>query len=241
MDDVLLQDMRGAVCVLALNRPTRLNALNPDLVRALSDALRAAQEDAAISVVVLRGEGRAFCAGADTASAPQPMTAEFRKNMIYRNVALLKLLSWLDKPIIAAVQGYAVGLGANLAFGSDFVVAAESAKFVYPELKAGLTTPVIAAHSVHHIGKKMTFEMMALCDPLPPQRAIERGLINRVVPDDSLFQEAMTVAERMAGWNPELLMQTKRTVNRAAEMDPDQALDMGRDMTVLTKGFPKPT
>src|SRR4051812_23222227 len=104
MDDVLLVETRGAVRLLTLNRPTKLNALNADLVHALTDALHAVQDDDSISVAILRGAGRAFCAGADT-SVPRPLTAENRKNLIKhsdKNIALTKLLSRVDKPIIAA-------------------------------------------------------------------------------------------------------------------------------------------
>ena len=115
MDDVLLVETRGAVRVLTLNRPTKLNALNADLVHALTDALLAAQDDSAVSVLILAGAGRAFCAGADT-STPRPLTVETRPNLIRhgdRNIALTKLLGRVDKPIIAAVHGYALGRAAD--------------------------------------------------------------------------------------------------------------------------------
>jgi enoyl-CoA hydratase/carnithine racemase len=241
MDDVLLVETRGAVRLLTLNRPTKLNALNADLVHALTDALHAVQDDDSISVAILRGAGRAFCAGADT-SVPRPLTAENRKNLIKhsdKNIALTKLLSRVDKPIIAAVHGYVLGAGAGLAFGSDLVVAAESAKFGYPELKAGLTASTVTAHAVHLMGKKVAFELLTLCDNMLPQRALELGLVNRVVPDDKLLDEAMAMAEKLCGWNSEFLTQTKRTFYRAAAMDPEQALDMARDISVMMGRLPK--
>ncbi len=128
MDDVLLTETRGAIRLLTMNRPAKLNALNADLVHALTDALLAAQQDDAVSVVILAGAGRAFCAGADT-SVPRPLTAENRQNLIRHadaNIALTKLLARIDKPIIAAVHGYALGAGCGLAFGSDLTVAAEA-------------------------------------------------------------------------------------------------------------------
>ncbi|MGE0221626.1 MAG: enoyl-CoA hydratase/isomerase family protein [Acetobacteraceae bacterium] len=242
MDDVLLQETRGAVRLLTLNRPAKLNALNADLVHALTDALHAAQDDEAIAVVILRGNGRAFCAGADT-SVPRPLTTENRKNLIRhgdRNIALTKLLTRIDKPIIAAVHGYVLGAGAGLAFGSDLVVAAESARFGYPELKAGLTATTVTAHAVHLMGKKVAFELLTLCDNMLPQRAMELGLVNRVVPDDRLLDEAMAMAEKLCGWNPEFLTQTKRTFYRAAAMHPEQALEMARDVAVMMGRIPKP-
>ena len=241
MDDVLLTETSGSVRLLTLNRPAKLNALNADLVHALTNALRAAQDDDAVSVIVLAGAGRAFCAGADT-SVPRPLTAENRRNLIRhgdRNIALTKLLGRTDKPIIAAVHGYALGAGCGLAFGSDMVVAAESARFGYPELKAGMAATTVTAHAVHLLPRKVAFELLTLCENLSPQRAYELGLVNRVVPDERLMQEAMAIAEKLAGWNPDFLAQTKRTFQRAASLGPEAALEMARDVAVMMGRFPK--
>jgi enoyl-CoA hydratase/carnithine racemase len=241
MDDVLLSEQRGAVRILTLNRPAKLNALNADLVHALTNALLAVQDDDGVSVVILAGAGRAFCAGADT-SVPRPFTAENRPTLIRhgdRNIALTKLLARTDKPIIAAVHGYALGAGCGLALGSDMVVAAESARFGYPELKAGLAATSVTAQAVHLMGKKIAFELLTLCENMLPQRAYELGMVNRVVPDDRLMDEAMAIAERLAGWNRDQLTQTKRTFHRAAALGPEQALDMARDVAVMMGRFPK--
>lgn len=241
MADVLLAETRGAVRVLTLNRPEKLNALNADLVHALTDALLAVQADDSLSAVILKGAGRAFCAGADT-SVPRPLTAENRQNLIRHgdvNIALTKLLPKVDKPIIAAVHGYALGAGCGLAFGSDLTVAAESARFGYPELKAGLTATTVTAQAVHLLGRKIAFELLMLCDNLMPQRAYELGMVNRVVPDDKLMDEAFAIADRLASWPKEFVWQTKRTFHRAASMDMDQALEMARDVSVMMGRFPK--
>src|SRR6185312_711141 len=241
MDDVLLMETRGAIRLLTMNRPAKLNALNADLVHALTGALHAAQDDAAVSTIILAGAGRAFCAGADT-SVPRPLTAETRPDVIRhgdRNIALTRLLARTDKPIIAAVHGYALGAGCGLAFGSDLVVAAESARFGYPELKAGLTATTVTAHAVHLMGRRVAFEMLTLCENMLPQRAYELGLVNRVVPDDRLIDEAMAMGEKLAGWNQEFLWQTKRTFHRAVSLSPEQALEMARDVAVMMGRIPK--
>jgi enoyl-CoA hydratase/carnithine racemase len=241
MDDVLLVETRGAVRLLTMNRPAKLNALNADLVHALTDALLEVQDDNAVSVVILAGAGRAFCAGADT-SVSRPLTAENRQNLIRHgdaNIALTKLLARVDKPIIAAVHGYALGAGCGLAFGSDLVVAAESARFGYPELKAGLTASTVTAHAVHLMGRKVAFELLTLCENMLPARAYELGLVNRVVPDDRLIAEAMAIGAKLAGWDQEFLRQTKRTFHRAASLDLEQALEMARDISVMMGRFPK--
>ncbi len=240
-ENVLLTEDRGPIRILSLNRPTKLNALNHDLVEALTHALQAAHNDDSCTVVILRGNGRAFSAGADT-SSPRPLTAENRANLIKhgeRGITLTKALGRCEKPIIAAVHGYVLGAGAGLAFGSDLTVAAESARFGYPELKAGLTATTVTAQAVHLMGRKIAFELLTVCDNMLPSRAMELGLINRVVPDDKLMDEAMAMAEKLASWQPEQLWQTKRTFIRATSMTMEQGLDMARDVSVMMGKFPK--
>ncbi|MGE0577742.1 MAG: enoyl-CoA hydratase/isomerase family protein [Reyranella sp.] len=241
MDEVLLIENRGAVRLLTLNRPAKLNALNADLVHALSGALGAAQTDDGVSVVILAGSGRAFCAGMDT-STPRVLTTENRRDLVRHaddSVALFNLLARIDKPIIAAVHGYALGAGCSLAFGSDLVVAAESARFGYPELKAGLTASTVSAHAAHVMSKKIALELLLLCENITPQRAYELGLVNRVVANDQLQTAALAMAETIAKWNGEFVAQTKRTFHRAASLDIEQAMEMARDISVLMARLPQ--
>ncbi|CAN5899181.1 enoyl-CoA hydratase [soil metagenome] len=241
MEEILLIETRGAARLLTLNRPAKLNALNANLIHALTQGLLDAQTDVTVSAVILAGAGRAFCAGADT-SAPRPLTAENRKNLIRHadeSIELTRLLSRIDKPVIAAVHGYALGAGCGLAFGSDLVVAAESARFGYPELKAGLTASTVSAQAVHLMGRKIAFELLTLCENITPQRAYEQGLVNRVVPDDQLLPTALAMADTMAKWNLEFLTQTKRTFQRATALGPEQALEMARDISVMMGRFPQ--
>jgi len=241
MDEVLLIENRGAARLLTLNRPTKLNALNAELVQALSDALRAAQADDGVSVVILAGSGRAFCAGMDT-STPRVLTPDSRRNLVRHgddSIALFNLLTRVDKPIIAAVHGYALGAGCSLALGSDLVIAAESARFGYPELKAGLTASTVSAHAAHVMSKKIALELLLLCENITPQRAYELGLVNRVVPNDQLQPAALAMAETIAKWNGEFVAQTKRTFHRAASLDIEQAMEMARDISILMARLPQ--
>ena len=169
------------------------------------------------------------------------LTTENRKNLVRHaddSIDLFKLLARIDKPIIAAVHGYALGAGCSLALGSDLVVAAESARFGFPELRAGLTASTVTAHAVHVMGRKIAFELLMLCENITPQRAYELGLVNRVVPDDQLLPAAFAMAEIIAKWNPEFVGQTKRTFHRAASLDIEQALEMARDVSVLMARLP---
>lgn len=240
-EEVLLVETRGAVRLLTLNRPKKLNALNADLLKALTEALLAVQHDDSVAAVVIAGGGRAFCPGMDT-SAPRLLTAENRKDLVRHadeSVGLFKLMARIDKPVIAAVHGYALGAGCSLAFGSDLVVAAESARFGFPELRAGLTASTVTAHAVHVMGRKIAFELLMLCENITPQRAYELGLVNRVVPDGQHLEAAMGMAEIIAKWNPEFVGQTKRTFHRAASLDIEQALEMARDVSVMMGRLPQ--
>ena len=240
MEEVLLIETRGAVRLLTLNRPKKLNALNADLIGALTEALLAVQHDDSVAAVIIAGAGRAFCPGMDT-SSPRLLTPENRKHLVQhadKSIDLFKLLARIDKPIIAAVHGYALGAGCSLALGSDLVVAAESARFGFPELRAGLTASTVTAHAVHVMGRKIAFELLMLCENITPQRAYELGLVNRVVPDDQLLPAALTMAEIIAKWNPEFVGQTKRTFHRAASLDIEQALEMARDVSVMMARLP---
>jgi enoyl-CoA hydratase/carnithine racemase len=240
-EEVLLTETRGAVRLLTLNRPKKLNALNADLLKALTKALLAVQHDESVAAVILSGAGRAFCAGMDT-SVPRVLTTESRKHLVRHadeSVDVFKLLAQIDKPIIAAVHGYALGAGCSLALGCDLVVAAESARFGFPELRAGLTASTVTAHAVHVMGRKIAFELLMLCENITPQRAYELGLVNRVVGEGQQLETVMSMAEIIAKWTPEFVAQTKRTFHRAASLDIDQALDMARDISVMMARLPQ--
>jgi enoyl-CoA hydratase/carnithine racemase len=240
-EEVLLVETRGAVRLITLNRPKKLNALNGDLIKALTEALLAVQHDDAVAAAIIAGAGRAFCPGMDT-SAPRLLTMETRKDLVRHadaSVGLFKLLARIDKPMIAAVHGYALGAGCSLALGCDLVVAADSARFGFPELRAGLTASTVTAHAVHLMGRKIAFELLMLCDNITPQRAYELGLVNRVVPDGHQLETAMGMAEIIAKWNPEFVGQTKRTFHQAASLDIEQALDMARDISVMMGRLPQ--
>jgi len=240
MSDLVTVRDEGAVRVLTMNRPDKLNALNGELIGALSAALAAAQANDDVAVLVLAGAGRAFCAGADTA-AGRRLAPETRPAMIRHadhSIALFRQFARTDKPIIAAVHGYALGAGAILACASDLVVAAESARFGFPELKIGLTASTVTALFVHLAGRKAAFELLTLCENIGPARALELGMINRVVAEADPVPAALAMANTLAGWNKHALWQTKRTFHRALALGEERALEMARDISVMMGRFP---
>ena len=139
MSDVVLTETRGQIRRITMNRPTKLNAMNADLVNSMVDEITAADADDGIAVIVLAGAGRAFSAGADISKSEGPSPAP--REVIAatnRSLRLYKALLEIDSPIICEVHGYALGGGCNIAVCSDLVVAAENAVFGYPEVKVGL-------------------------------------------------------------------------------------------------------
>lgn len=239
---VLLTENRGAVRILTLNRPEKHNALNTALTQDLVDALRAADADVSVNAVVLTGGGKSFCAGADTTEfsslVPDDPGAVTRRADLTTSLHLV--FSQMSKPVVAAVRGNALGGGAGLAIACDMVVMADTVRFGYPELKHGIVAAVVLANLVRQLGRKQAFELVAMAEPIAGARALELGLCNRVAPDAQVLDEALTIAERLAGWSPIAMATTKRTFHRVADLSLGQALDVGRDANVMMRGFKKP-
>lgn len=235
----LLVETRQAVRLLTLNRPDKHNALNTELTQSLLDGLRAADADDSVNAVVLTGAGQSFCAGADTtefsALTPQDPSAVSRRADL--TTALHLVFSQMSKPVVSAVRGNALGGGAGLAIACDLSVMAENVRFGYPELKHGIVAAVVLANLVRQIGRKQAFELVSMAEPIDGARALALGLCNRVVPDGDVLDEAMALAERLAGWSPIAMATTKRTFHRAADLSLGQALDVGRDANVMMRGF----
>jgi enoyl-CoA hydratase/carnithine racemase len=174
-------------------------------------------------------------------SAPRILTAESRMALVQHadaSTGVFKLLTRIDKPIIAAVHGYALGAGCSLALGCDLVVADESSRFGFPELRAGLTASTVAAHAAHVMGRKIALELLLLCENLTPQRAYELGLVNRVVSSGTQIEVAMGMAEVISKWPAESVRLTKRTFHRAMSLDFEKALAMAGDISVMMARLP---
>ncbi|OZI60675.1 enoyl-CoA hydratase/isomerase family protein [Bordetella genomosp. 11] len=240
MEHLLIED-RGAVRILTLNRPEKHNALNTRLTQELLDGLYDADRADGINAVVVTGAGKSFCAGADTgefsALTPQdPRAVSARADLTTR---LHLAFSQMNKPVISAVRGNALGGGAGLAIACDMCVMSETVRFGYPELKHGIVAAVVMANLVRQVGRKQAFELVALAEPLDGRAALAWGLCNRVVPDDQVLESALELARKVAGWSPIAMATTKRAFHRAADLGLGQALEVGRDANVMMRGFRK--
>jgi enoyl-CoA hydratase/carnithine racemase len=205
--------------IVSLNRPEKLNAITPELKRLLVERLHEADCDPATSVVVLRAEGRSFCAGYDI--GPSPARGARRGNALAWHEALtddvaLEMTPWdMRKPVIASVQGHCLGGGCELAMLCDITIAADDAMFGEPEIRFSSVGPALVMPFV--IGLKRAREMLYLGDPIDAQTALAYGMVNRVVPRAELQAATVKFARRMALISPEALASTKLAVNRGAD------------------------
>jgi enoyl-CoA hydratase len=216
---LVLYEADDKVGLVTLNRPEKLNALSMDVRAELSATLRRADEDAATSVVVLRGNGRSFCVGYDLGGG-SPGSEPIRDGLKYHerlNYSLgIELQPWyMKKPVLASVQGHALGAGCELAMFCDLTIAADDAKFGEPETRFSQAGPGFIMPWL--IGYKKARELLYLGDMIDAPTALDLGMINRIVPRDELPAATMKLAKRIALVAPEALAATKLAINRGAD------------------------
>ena len=209
----------GRIATITLNRPDKLNAISPELKKALVERFHEADAAPEVSVVVLRAEGRSFSAGYDI--SPNPARAARKGNALAWHESLtddvaLETTPWdMRKPVIASVQGHCLGGGCELVMMCDLTVAADDALFGEPEIRFSNVGPALVMPFV--IGYKRARELLYLGDPIDAQTALAYGMVNRVVPRAELGAATMKLARRMALISPESLMATKLAINRGAD------------------------
>jgi len=236
---VLLSEGCGGVRVLRLNRPDKLNALNTELTQAIHDALVEADRDDSVRAVVLAGEGRAFCAGADL-SEFKDLTPGHADRVAHRadlTARTQMLPQQLTKPVVAAVQGAAVGGGAGLAIAADMVVAADDLKFGYPEIKHSIVPALVMTGLQRHLGRKFAFELISTGRLLSAEEALECGLINQVVPAGRQLEQALEIANTWASYHPSALRAIKELFYRVADLPFTEAMRAGREVNMQMRAF----
>ncbi len=215
-ESVVRLQVQGRVGVLTLNRPQQLNALNDALMDLLGEHLLALDRDPAIGAIVITGSDKAFAAGADIAvMADWTYMDVYQDQFITRNWETIRRVR---KPVIAAVAGYAMGGGCELALACDIVVAAESAQFALPEIKLAMLPGAGGTQRLPRaIGKAKAMDMCLSARMLSAEEADRYGLVSRVVPDAELQGAALKLAKQIAGYSLPALMAIKESVNRAHE------------------------
>ena len=212
----LLVERRGAVGIITLNRPQALNALNAALISELASALDDFESDGAIGAIVLTGSEKAFAAGADvkemvTKSYPELYVEDFITSGWER-------VGQCRKPVIAAVAGFALGGGCEIAMMCDIVIAAENARFGQPEITLG-TIPGVGGTQrlARFVGKAKAMDLCLTGRMMDATEAERAGLVSRIVPTAELLSEAVKVAQRAASMSRPIAMMVKESINRAWE------------------------
>ena len=204
------------VGIITLNRPKQLNALNDQLMDELGAALKAFDADEKIGCIILTGSEKAFAAGADIgAMAKYSFADAYKGDYITRNWEVIRTIR---KPIIAAVSGFALGGGCELAMMCDFIIAADNAKFGQPEIKLGVIPGAGGTQRLPRaISKSKAMDMCLTARMMDAQEAERAGLVSRVVALDKLMDEALGAALEIAGFSQITVMAAKESVNRAYE------------------------
>ena len=238
-DAPVLAERHGAVAVITLNRPKARNALNRALLAGLHEHLRAAVQDEAVRAIVLTGNGPAFCAGADLKEAvdtpPGPDGFWTQYDRSGQSLELHRLLPKLPKPVIAAVNGFALGGGCGLAMSCDLVIASDQATFGYPEVSQGLVAAMVMVSLSRIVGRRQALDLLLTGRHLTPQQALDLGLINRTAQHDELLAQAIAYADEIARHGASALRMTKALYYNVAELDLDRALDYARDFNQMLR------
>ncbi len=210
------------VGLIRLNRPKALNALSPELMSELGDALLAFDADPNVGCLVLTGNERAFAAGADIKAMAQASTVDMLNNDL---IARWETINHLQKPIVAAVSGFCLGGGCELAMACDLIVASESAVFGQPEINLGIIPGFGGTQRLTRtVGKYLAMEMVLTDRRLTAQEALAVGLVNHVYPVETYLDEALKLAARIAAQAPLAVCLAKEAVRKAMELSLSEGL-----------------
>ena len=229
-------EREGSIGYVTFDRPEVLNAMNDALLIGVTTALDRAQADPDTRVVVMRGAGRAFCAGADLDETLHLRTLEtYRTTRLEIERDIARAVRRLAKPLIAQIHGAAIGGGCVLALLCDLRFAAAGTKFSLPEVKVGTTASLGGIYMLSRIvGVGRAFELLYLGEQFDAERAAAIGLINRVIPADQLEAEVASIATRIAGHFPAELALTREAVLRGLEIDFAAAADLETNAAMLS-------
>jgi enoyl-CoA hydratase len=216
----ILFDVKGNVAILKFNRPKALNAVNPDVFHEMNDAIDRIEEDRSIKVLILTGQGeKAFVAGADIAYMIDLSPLQARK-FSRDGQDILFRLERLPIPVIACVNGFALGGGCEIAMACDFIYASENAKFGQPEINLGLIPGFGGTQRLSRlVGKAMAKELCMTGVMISAREARDTGLVNKVFPQDKLWEETMKTANIMAKKGKVMLKAIKDCIERGYDVD----------------------
>jgi methylglutaconyl-CoA hydratase len=230
-------DVDVGVARLTLNRPERRNALSAELVEELKDGLAAADADERVRVVALAGEGPDFCAGADLAEVAAAVDEGVLASLHDAEALgdLFLLLRRMETPVVAQVHGRALAGGCGLATACDLVVAAEDARFGYPEVRLGFVPAMVMAILRRSVGEKHAFELVATGEAIGAGRAAEIGLVNRVFPTERFQEDAGRFVGELAQRSASALVLSKRLLYQIDGVSFESAIRAGAEVNALAR------
>jgi methylglutaconyl-CoA hydratase len=228
MSNLLIED-KGAVRIMTLNRPEKRNALNTELVAALKAALREADDADSLRAIVIRGAGKDFCSGADLESLRIISKSSYEENLEdARSLAeLFGIIRRLKIPVIAAVHGRALAGGCGLATACDLVIATESARFGYPEVKIGFVPAIVMAILRRNVSEKRAFEIATQGFEFSAAEAERLGLINHAIPDESFDEGVAKFAAVYENVSRSAVILSKKLLYEMDSMSFDEAIEAG--------------
>ncbi len=233
--ETIVYAVEGPIALITLNRPAKLNAINPAMVEELGQALDRAEADEAVRAIVLRGEGRAFSAGFDLDMGDNDAGDEvsFLRRELRRDLDIIMRFWHCPKPTLAAVHGYCLGSAMEMAVACDVTVAAEGCRFGAPEVNFG--DGIVALILPWVIGVKQAKELLLTGDDqVSAERALALGLVNHVVASDDCLEKAMAIARKIAGNDRSAVALTKQAINRSCEiMGMGPALEQNLELAVV--------
>ena len=213
--EMILTETRGRVGLITLNRPQVMNALNNQLMREAMDALEAFDKNDTISAMVITGNEKAFAAGADI---KEIANKSIQQMMDTDHIAVFGRIRTIRKPVVAAVSGWTLGGGCEIAMSCDMIVASQTARFGLPEVTIGVIPGAGGTQRLTHaVGKALAMEMILNNRMLSAQEALQHGLVNRVVPVDAYLDEALKLAEEIASRAPLAVRAAKKMINQTYE------------------------
>ena len=223
--NIVLEE-KDAVCILSLNNPERRNALTEETKDEMLSALESVNENEKLRALIITGKGPAFCAGGDTRKIGNELSEEEIRRVMQKSQILLKTIVGLRKPVIAAVNGDAFGMGCNLALSADFVVASEKAKFCEVFVKIGAFPDFGALFFLPRlVGIYQSRELLYLGEVIGAEEAKKIGLVYRVVPHKDLGREAENLAVRLGKMPTESIGRMKHILNRSFSMRLEDVLE----------------
>lgn len=226
----LLLKKEDNICVLSINRPNVLNALSTEVLEELREAIEMIERDEEIYVLIITGEGKAFVAGADISEMKDKNSQEAR---IFANLGIevFRKIELMEKPVIAAVNGFALGGGCELAMSCDIRIAGEKAKFGQPEVGLGITPGFAGTQRLSRlVGVAKAKELIFTGDMINANEAEKIGLVNRVVPQEEVLNESMKIAKKIASKGQIAVRYSKTAINRGIETDIETGMAIEKDL-----------